>query len=48
MLIITKRENDYGIQDTKKAKKLIRIPAYAFLYLLGNAEKNGYKGDRGY
>ena len=45
-IVVTKRENDYGVQETKGAKKIIRIPAYAFLYLLGNAEKNGYKGDR--
>jgi hypothetical protein len=23
---------------------MLRIPAFAFLYLLGHAEKNGYKG----
>jgi len=45
-IVVTKREDDYGVQETKGAKKLVRIPAYAFLYLLGNAEKNGYKGDK--
>jgi len=45
-IVVTKREDDYGVTDTAGTKKLIRIPAYAFLYLLGNAEKNGYKGDK--
>jgi len=43
-IVVTKREDDYGIQNTNGSKKLIRIPAYAFLYLLGNAEKHGFKG----
>lgn len=42
--IITRRADDYGIQSTPDGNQLIRIPAFAFLYLLGNAEKNGYKG----
>lgn len=45
-IVVTKREDDYGLQPTKGEKKLLRIPAFAFLYLLGNAEKNGYKGVR--
>ena len=45
-IVVTKRNNDYGIQDTNGSKKLIRIPAYAFLYLLGNAEKYGFKGTK--
>ena len=43
-MIITKRADDYGIHDTPDGRKLIRIPAFAFLYLLGNAEKHGYRG----
>lgn len=43
-IIVTKRADDYGIQETPDGAKIIRIPAFAFLYLLGNAEKNGYKG----
>lgn len=43
-IVITKTPNDYGIHDAPNGQKLIRIPAYAFLYLLGHAEKNGYRG----
>lgn len=43
-IVVTKTPNDYGIHNAPNGKKLIRIPAYAFLYLLGHAEKNGYKG----
>ena len=43
-IIITKRADDYGVHDTPDGRQLIRIPAFAFLYLLGNAEKHGYKG----
>ena len=43
-IIVTKKADDYGIQETPEGIKIIRIPAFAFLYLLGNAEKHGYKG----
>lgn len=43
-IVVTKREDDFGIQSTANGKGLLRIPAFAFLYLLGNAEKHGYKG----
>lgn len=43
-IIITKNANDYGLHNTADGNELIRIPAFAFLYLLGHAEKNGYKG----
>lgn len=43
-IIVTKRADDYGAHRTKEGKELIRIPAFAFLYLLGNAERYGYKG----
>ena len=43
-IIITKNANDYGIHRTASCDGLLRIPAFAFLYLLGHAEKNGYKG----
>ncbi|HML68307.1 MAG TPA: ATP-binding protein [Clostridia bacterium] len=43
-IIITKNATDYGVHNTKDGKSMIRIPAFAFLYLLGHAEKNGYKG----
>jgi predicted AAA+ superfamily ATPase len=45
-MVITKREEDYGIQASGGKKKIFRIPAFAFLYLLGNAEKHGYRGTR--
>lgn len=43
-IIVTKRADDYGVHDTPSGKKLVRIPAFAFLYLLGNAERYGYRG----
>jgi predicted AAA+ superfamily ATPase len=45
-MVITKREDDYGIQPSKGSKKILRLPAFAFLYLLGNAEKYGYGSAR--
>lgn len=42
--IITKLAEDFGVRDAPTEKKPLRIPAFAFLYLLGHAEKNGYKG----
>jgi predicted AAA+ superfamily ATPase len=45
-IVVTKREDDYGLQLSKGKKKILRLPAFAFLYLLGNAEKHGYKGAR--
>lgn len=43
-IVVTKRFDDYGVQNMPNGGKLLRIPAFAFLYLLGHAEKNGYKG----
>ncbi len=43
-IVVTKNANDYGLHKTASGGELIRIPAFAFLYLLGHAEKNGYKG----
>ena len=43
-IVVTKNADDFGIHNTKSGKQMLRIPAFAFLYLLGNAEKNGYKG----
>jgi len=45
-LVITKRQDDYGLQSSKGSKAILRLPAFAFLYLLGNAEKHGYRGIR--
>lgn len=43
-VIVTKTPEDFGVHNTKSGTNMLRIPAYAFLYLLGHAEKNGYKG----
>ena len=43
-IVVTKTASDFGVHNTKSGKDMIRIPAFAFLYLLGHAEKNGYKG----
>ena len=43
-IVVTKGANDFGVHNTKFGKDMLRIPAFAFLYLLGHAEKNGYKG----
>jgi predicted AAA+ superfamily ATPase len=39
-IIVTKNAGDYGVHNTAAGNVLIRIPAFAFLYLLGHAEKN--------
>lgn len=43
-IVVTKNASDFGVHNTKCGKDMLRIPAFAFLYLLGHAEKNGYKG----
>ena len=43
-IVVTKNATDFGVHNTNKHKDLLRIPAFAFLYLLGNAEKHGYRG----
>lgn len=43
-IVVTKNQQDFGMYRNNAGAELIRIPAFAFLYLLGNAEKNGYKG----
>lgn len=43
-IIVTKNADDYGVHDTPNGIQMLRIPAFAFLYLLGHAEKNGYGG----
>lgn len=43
-IVVTKSSSDFGVHNTKSGKDMLRIPAFAFLYLLGHAEKNGYKG----
>lgn len=43
-IIITKNADDFGAHDTPSGNQMLRIPAFAFLYLLGYAETNGYQG----
>ena len=43
-IVVTKSASDFGIHNTNSGKDMLRIPAFAFLYLLGHAEKNGYRG----
>ena len=43
-IVVTKRPDDYGTHHAPNGRELIRIPAFAFLYLLGNAERYGYRG----
>jgi hypothetical protein len=43
-IIVTKSAQDFGIHNTKSGTDMLRIPAFAFLYLLGHAEKHGYRG----
>lgn len=44
-IIVTKTASDFGVHNTRSGKDMLRIPAFAFLYLLGHAEKYGYKGN---
>lgn len=41
-LVITKRAEDYGVVHWQTKVPVIKVPAHAFLYLLGHAEKVGY------
>ena len=43
-IIVTKTPEDYGVHHAPDGTRIVRIPAYAFLYLLGHAEKNGFRG----
>jgi hypothetical protein len=43
-IVVTKNPGDFGVHNTPQGKDLLRIPAFAFLYLLGHAEKHGYRG----
>ena len=38
LFIITKNINDYSIKELENGKKIVRIPAFAYLYLLGLEE----------
>lgn len=39
-IIVTKNAEDFGVHDTPEGKRLLRIPAFAFLYLIGHLEKH--------
>lgn len=41
-VIVTKTADDYGVHHTPQGIDLLRIPAFAFLYILGHIEKEGY------
>jgi len=41
-IVVTKRPEDFGIAAHKTIVPIMRIPAHAFLYLLGHAEKESY------
>ncbi|NLY70624.1 MAG: ATP-binding protein [Clostridiales bacterium] len=43
-IIVTKNANDFGVHKTNTGNEIIHIPAFAFLYLLGHAEKCGIRG----
>lgn len=36
--IITKKDTDYGIKKCRNGNKIVRIPAYVYLYILGKTE----------
>ena len=40
-IVVTKTPDDFGIHHAPDGTRMIRIPAYAFLYLLGHIEQNG-------
>ncbi len=42
-IVVTKKDLDYGVNILENGAQINRIPAYAFLYLLGHAEEKGYK-----
>lgn len=42
-IVVTKTSDAYGMLPYKTRMPIYRIPAYAFLYLLGHAGENGYR-----
>lgn len=42
--LITKRLDDFGITKHKTKVSILRVPAIAFLYILGKAEAEGWNG----
>ena len=45
-IVVTKKPEDYGIVSIRTTVPVMKIPAHAFLYLLGHAEKTGCLGLR--
>lgn len=43
-IVVTKKADDYGLITVPSLKPVIKIPAFAFLFLLGHAEREGYRG----
>lgn len=41
-IVVTKKPEDYGLMQHQTSVPIMRIPAHAFLYLLGHAENNRY------
>lgn len=41
-ILVTKRAEDFGVLNFNTKVPIVKIPAYAFMYLLGHAEKEGY------
>lgn len=41
-IVVTKKPEDFGVIHQSRVNPILRIPAHAFLYLLGHAEKVGY------
>lgn len=41
-IVVTKNADDYGVHNTPQGIDLLRIPAFAFLYILGHIEKERY------
>ena len=42
-MVITKTIDDFGLHEYKNGKKIFKIPAPVFLYLLGYVEAKGYE-----
>ena len=43
-IIVSKLADDFGMRPSSSGGEMLCIPSFAFLYLLGYAEKNGHKG----
>lgn len=43
-IVVTKKPDDYGFLSVPAANPVIKIPAFVFLFLLGHAEREGYRG----